>query len=187
VRQAPAQWRDGPSPRGPISACGWGRFAGPPASQATRRLFIARHAARLPGGAFCWAVPAEARNALPSQKTCPGAHVGDEAASDRGRQFYGPKRHGLEIGALTANSEIRPPRRRPPAGVSRVRAAVTRQEYQCPNFQFQAIASAASSISATISSGSKAIGTHARFKAGRKPAHTRPECPSPEYQGAVKS
>ena len=39
----------------------------------------------------------------------------------------------------------------------------------------------------TISSGSKAIGTHARFKAGRKPAHTRPECPTTEYMGAVKS
>ena len=59
-----------------------------------------------------------------------------------------------------------------PASVSRVRAAVTRQEYQCRNFQFQAIASAASSSSAPISSGSKAIGTHARFKAGVS-QHTR--------------
>ena len=42
-------------------------------------------------------------------------------------------------------------------------AAVTRQEHQCPNFQFQAIASAASSSSATISSWSNAIGAHARF------------------------
>jgi hypothetical protein len=61
------------------------------------------------------------------------------------------------------------------------------QEYQSPSLQFQAIASAASSSRVTISSGSKAIGTHARFKAGRKPAHTRPECPTPEYQGPVKS
>jgi hypothetical protein len=37
-----------------------------------------------------------------------------------------------------------------------------RQDYQCPSFQFQAIASAASSSRVTISSGSKAIGhTHA--------------------------
>jgi hypothetical protein len=64
---------------------------------------------------------------------------------------------------LPGNCESSAERRRPPAGVSRVRAAVTWQEYQCPNFQFQAIASAASSISATISSGSNAIGTHARF------------------------
>jgi hypothetical protein len=38
------------------------------------------------------------------------------------------------------------------------------QEYQCPSLQFQAIASAASSSRVTISSGSKAIGAHARLK-----------------------
>jgi hypothetical protein len=75
-----------------------------------------------------------------------GAHVGDEAASDRGRQFYGPKRHGLEIGALTANSEIRPPRRREPrsgssnaAGVSVPELPITgdcqrREQQQRTNF-----------------------------------------------------
>ena len=55
--------------------------------------------------------------------------------------------------------------------VKYVKAKPTRQEYQCPSLQFQAIASAVSSSRVTISSGSKAIGTHARFKAGRKPAH----------------
>lgn len=61
-----------------------------------------------------------------------GAHVGDEAASDRGRQFYGPKRHGLEIGALTANSEIRPPRRREPRSGSSNAAGVSVPELPIP-------------------------------------------------------
>ena len=51
---------------------------------------------------------------------------------------------------------------------------------------FQAIASAASSSMVTISSGSKAIGTPARLKLAVS-QHTRPECPTPEYLGAVKS